>query len=474
MHPGKDCLQLPLQSHLEDPGQQQGALFGSQLPLQLLLHQAHRRLLNGSAVDRHLNQGGVHLGVPFVLPDLPHQVPVLFQLQVWPLYLFGKGSVQVEHAVEEHALLSVPGIGKYGQGGLRLQGGGYLQTEPPALSPEVVEDGRHVRLGAQRAHGVSRHEPAQDPHGRVGGQVVFPLHKGGEHRVLQLVSPRLPLPPQLGQALCHGAGADFVIGGQIPLPAPGLLARCHHHVQHRVPVRDIGFRCPLPDFLVESGKGHAAGVAVQGVRRLHGVGHQVHALVFFGTLAGLAFCPRRFLFPCQQRPKPRRVEAPRDRQHRAPCPCQLPGVLPDPLRHMRLPGQASVLLHGFPGRVLPGQPAVHQQIVEPAFAFIPHTVQFEILLPEFVEAAQPRPLTELPQIVVAGQQIVVVVIALLLFLLPQALPLPGGRQDVAVRQVDESRPDPQPFSRPECRQLRRIVQKGVIAFIALLVLRNPA
>ena len=26
-----DCLHLPLQSHLEDPGQQQGALFGPQL-----------------------------------------------------------------------------------------------------------------------------------------------------------------------------------------------------------------------------------------------------------------------------------------------------------------------------------------------------------------------------------------------------------------------------------------------------------
>ena len=110
---------------------------------------------------------------------------------------------------------------------------------------------------------------------------------------------------------------------------------------------------------------------------------------------------------------------------------------------------------------------------EPLRALLPQTPQLEIFLPELVEAAQPRPLTELLQVLVSGKQIVIVVIAFFLVLFQQPSPLSGCRQNVPVGQIDEGRRNPQTLPRPQCGKLRRVVQKRVIASVMLLLLRNP-
>ena len=104
MHPIIGRLQLLLQPHLEHTGQQQGALLRVQLLFQLLLHQPHGGLLYGGPVDGYIDERRVHLRIPLVPPDLPHEILVLFQLKVWPLHLSGKRGIQKQHTVEEHAL----------------------------------------------------------------------------------------------------------------------------------------------------------------------------------------------------------------------------------------------------------------------------------------------------------------------------------------------------------------------------------
>ena len=206
-----------------------------------------------------------------------------------------------------------------------------------------------------------------------------------------------------------------------------------------------------PELVIIPRCGHAAGVAVEGIGGVHGVAHGVDGFVKLRALLKR----RRFDLGTQQSGN---VEAACHHQNST----KLSRSLPDAPGHMGLPGQTPVLHQLHLRRILPGEEAVGIHQMYKLFIGKGQALHLEIFFPEFLKAAQPGLFTK-PLLEAVMGQVAVRGIAELLRIGAKSPGLFGGEQDFSKAQIDEPSGNTQISGCLEGRQLRRGVEKGIIA-----------
>ncbi len=205
-------------------------------------------------------------------------------MQVGPFYPPCKSSIQKEHPVEKAADIPVFYIGKNRQCQFRLQGGMNFHPKTFTLGFKIMENGRNICHFTQTSRTASLHQLTEDSDRHIGSNVIFPFDIGRQNRIQQFIGSRLGLSPQGAEPLGHLPGTNFIIGGDRPLLFPYLLPGNCEKIQYSRFVRFLTFPKIIPDLLIKPGKRHTAGIAVECIRRFHGIGHQINTLLFTGLL----------------------------------------------------------------------------------------------------------------------------------------------------------------------------------------------
>ncbi len=143
------------------------------------------------------------------------------------------------------------------------------------------------------------------------------------------------------------------------------------------------------------------------------------------------------------------------------CPCNL-------LRHILLAQKAPVCFQLFPWGMASGQITVDAHLPHKLLRGLKKPADLKIFFPQLIKIPKPGLLTEQRQITAPAQQ-VIVVIGLLLSFGPDSLFFLRSDQDLPIRQVNKRCVDPAFFRFPKRDQLRRKVQKRIIAFIVFLL-----
>ena len=106
----------------------------------------------------------------------------------------------------------------------------------------------------------------------------------------------------------------------------------------------------------------------------------------------------------------------------------------DARRHVLFPRQTPLALQGFLGRIFPRQRTVCIEMGKPERTVLIEAVDLKIFFPELVKAAQSRLFAQAVDIIIAREQIVVIVVSRR-FSLRELLR--GRCQNIPVRQVDK-------------------------------------
>ncbi len=136
----------------------------------------------------------------------------------------------------------------------------------------------------------------------------------------------------------------------------------------------------------------------------------------------------------------------------------------NPFRHIPLSEKTALCFQLLPGRMQAGKAAVCKHLMDKPGRIFQKPLHLKIFFPEFLKIPEPRTLAEKPQIAAPAQKVIIVV-GLLLPLFPDAPVLFCRRQYLPVRQINKRRRYVPLCRFPQGDQLRRIVQKGIIALI---------
>ena len=406
----------------------------------------------GSAGGALFDEGRFHPHAPAVFPDFPDQAAVPPAAQIGTFPALGKAAVQKNRLVEKPADLPVPGRRKDGKGDLLPPR--ICPLEPQGFAPgfKVLHQRRPGRALAQLPHRLAGGELPQNLHRLGAGQIGLPLYKAAQHRVPQLAQAGARLFPQLGQHPRLLPGTGFIVGRNGVAIFAQLSARPHQIFQRHLLPGLVGIflvQC-CPDIGIIARGRHAAGVAGEGVGGGQGVPPGVDRLGIFGRRG------RRIVGTGMQQALD--MKTARHHQH----PAVLGRRFPYPAGHVGFPGQTAVLLQQLFGSAAPGQLAVEVQLCHKGFGGQIRARRFKILFPEFLKVPQTGLFAE-GLLKGIGCEIVVGGVIGLLLRNPQPFGLLGGQQNLGIGQIDKPAADAPGRRSPQGHQLRRLVQKGIVA-----------
>ena len=287
--------------------------------------------------------------------DGPRQNPALIPAvqQIRPLGPPCKPRPQIFHPIEKTAHGQMLFLCKQLQRHFLTACFLNLDSVFSALFLKIREQRRPIRILTERPRLRSGIQLLQNPQRQIGGRTVFPLHKRRERRVLKFIEPRLLLAPKSRQPFRHGQRADDVIRRKRLFFPARLPPRADKLMEHRALVnafRTFPIGKPLPHFLIKTRALHAAGIAVQRVRRFHRIRNRIDALILIRQPVKLhRFRRKADAFRSFQ--KLHQSVRVKSSGHHQNLPV-IRGRLRNPLRHIPFPQQAPVRFQLFLWRML--------------------------------------------------------------------------------------------------------------------------
>ena len=240
------------------------------------------RFRHRTAQHGHIHQSRKHLSGVTVVPGLPDPVPVFPVQKICALRPFCKSCPQKFCLIEKTAHGKMFLFGKKLQNHLLLPCRLYLKPESSALFFKIQKQRRTQRIFKELSHLLSRIQFVKEPEGQIRRRTAFSLYKRRKRRIPEFIQPRFMFSPKRCQPFRHGKRADDIIGGKALLLLSCLPPRAYQLMKHRrfvIPVRNPLLQQTLPHLLIKARRLHAAGIPVQCVCRLHGIGKRIDSLI---------------------------------------------------------------------------------------------------------------------------------------------------------------------------------------------------
>ena len=377
---GQQVLGMPMQPHAAGVQHELCGRGGAAAPAlafgfgKAFQQQAVGRLFDRGAVERPLDQGRLGLRRPVIGPDFLDPLEVRAGDEVRPANEGGERHLDERQPMQQPADFAMGRTAVQIEHGFGLVEHVELELEPQGRVAEIVYDRRLARLGGHVAYAVAGQPLAgQGQDGHAFG-VVGPLDEDAADAVEHVFARGLLVSAKPGQPLDVRHGGDGVRRGGAQVPPAAIAGDLDQQV------RRVLF---LPSPLVEVGRRHAAGIAVEPIELLEAVAHQHELIVFRGEL-------HRFGQGRGGLRQGHGVETAGDHD-------RSPLLLGDGGGHGLLACQAAVGLEGFLRRVPPRQGAIGQHAAHELGRVDTAVVNFVKMVPQVVGVAGTGPHAGRPQ-----------------------------------------------------------------------------